>query len=294
MAQLEFDTAQRGPLPSLRHEVGAYEALWCEPRSSFKKLAERAANDPKARPSDWVPIGIAEQAGDDVLANLAKAGVTRFTIHLPADADYPPGLADARHPVRLLYAQGDWALTRTRIVSVVGTRTPSAEGAARARQIAHALAGRGLTVASGLAKGIDTAALTGALDAGGRVIAVIGTPLGTSYPKENKALQDRIAADHLLVSQVPVLRHARQGPRINRLFFPERNATMSALSEATIIVEAGETSGTLIQGRAALFQGRKLLILEQCFGRGLAWPERFEAQGAIRIKTPADLWKALD
>ena len=81
----------------------------------------------------------------------------------------------------------------------MGTRSPSPEGAKRARRIAHALASRGVTVASGLARGIDTGALTGALDAGAKVIAVIDTPLGVIYPKENRTLQERIAADHLLV-----------------------------------------------------------------------------------------------
>jgi DNA processing protein len=80
----------------------------------------------------------------------------------------------------------------------------------------------------------------------------------------------------------------------NRFFFPERNVTMSALTEATIIVEAGETSGTLTQARAALYQGRKLFILNSCFEReDLTWPARFEAQGAVRVREPDDIWKAL-
>jgi hypothetical protein len=87
---------------------------------------------------------------------------------------------------------------------------------------------------------------------------------------------------------------ARQAPPQNRLFFPERNVTMSALTEATVIVEAGETSGTLTQARAALHQGRKLFILDSCFrNASLAWPARFEAEGAIRVRTADDLWAAL-
>ena len=86
------------------------------------------------------------------------------------------------------------------------------------------------------------------------------------------------------------MQHAPQ----NRLFFPERNVTMSALTEATVIVEAGETSGTLIQARAALHQGRKLLILESCFqNRALTWPERFEKKGAIRVRDYDDIKRAL-
>jgi DNA processing protein len=114
------------------------------------------------------------------------------------------------------------------------------------------------------------------------------------YPKENAQLQERIAADFTVISQVPVLRYENQKVPQNRLFFPERNVTMSALTEATIIVEAGETSGTLVQARAALHQGRKLFILDSCFLRtDLTWPQRFADQGAIRVRTPDDIWKHL-
>jgi DNA processing protein len=98
----------------------------------------------------------------------------------------------------------------------------------------------------------------------------------------------------LLISQVPVLRYRRQRVPRNRFFFLERNVTMSALTEATVIVEAGETSGTLTQARAAFYQGRKLFILNSCFeGQGLTWPARFEARGAIRVREPDDIWNAL-
>jgi len=146
---------------------------------------------------------------------------------------------------------------------------------------------------AGLAEGIDTAAHTAALEEGGRTIAVLGTPLSEAYPSFNRELQARIARDHLVISQVPVLRYANQFPPQNRLFFPERNVTMSALTEATIIVEAGETSGTLTQARAALHQGRKLFILDSCFDRGLTWPSRFLAEGAVRVRAYDDIWSAL-
>lgn len=91
------------------------------------------------------------------------------------------------------------------------------------------------------------------------------------------------------------MRYGRQAPPQNRLFFPERNVTMSALTEATVIVEAGETSGTLTQARAALHQGRKLFILDSCFKDArLTWPARFEAEGAIRVTRMDDIWAALD
>jgi len=114
----------------------------------------------------------------------------------------------------------------------------------------------GWTIVSGLAEGIDTVAHTTALELGGRTIAVIGTPISESYPKSNAELQARIAKDFLVVSQVPIERYGHQIWKQNRGFFPERNVTMSALTEATVIVEASNTSGTLIQARAALRQNR--------------------------------------
>jgi DNA processing protein len=92
---------------------------------------------------------------------------------------------------------------------------------------------------------------------------------------------------------VPVKRYEDQDYRRNRLFFPERNITMSALTEATIIVEAGETSVTLIQARAALHQGRKLFILDNCFRKGLSWPKKFADKGAVRVVDYDDIRKNL-
>jgi DNA processing protein len=119
-------------------------------------------------------------------------------------------------------------------------------------------------------------------------------PITEYYPKENKDLQDFIAKNFLLVSQVPIVRYYQQNFKSNRIFFPERNATMSAISQATVIVEAGETSGSLTQARAALHQGRKLFILDSCFQNpGLTWPKRFEKQGAIRGSDYDDIKNAL-
>lgn len=287
-----------GPAPSAispKLELGAYEALWLQQGATFKTLAERFAKDPTALPSDFVSHAEANACANEVFAKLKRAGVHHFGVRINHAGDYPRKLRDARHPVEMLYYQGSWEFTETRSIAVVGSRKASTEGQQRAAQIAKGLVERDFTVVSGLAEGIDRAAHTAALACGGRTIAVIGTPLGSYYPKPNKDLQDTIAAEHLLISQVPVLRYAKQAPPQNRLFFPERNVTMSALTEGTVIVEAGETSGTLTQARAALHQGRKLFILESCFARGdLTWPARFEAEGAIRVRTMDDIWNALD
>lgn len=279
---------------SPRRELGAYEALWLEKGATFKVLAERFASDPDALPSDFVSPALADQCAADVMKRLKAAGVHHFGVRVHHAGDYPTQLRAARHPVEMLYYQGAWEYTETRCVAVVGSREPSEMGLRRAERLARELVDREFTVVSGLAKGIDTAAHTAALARNGRTIAVVGTPLGEVYPRENAELQQRIARDHLLISQVPVLRYDQQHWKQNRLFFPERNATMSALTEATIIVEAGETSGTLIQATAAIQQGRKLFILDSCFERSdISWPAKFEAKGAVRVRKPEDIWNAL-
>ncbi len=279
---------------SPRRELGAYEALWLEQGATFKSLADRFANDPSALPSDFVSSAVADEAAAETLALMKSRGVEIFGVRIHHAGDYPPRLRDARHPIEMLYYQGAWELSETRSVAVVGSRKASEDGVKRARRIARELVEREFTVVSGLAEGIDIAAHSSALDAGGRTIAVIGTPLGLYYPKAHQAMQERIAAEHLLISQVPVLRYERQHVPQNKLFFPERNVTMSALTEGTVIVEAGETSGTLTQARAALYQGRKLFILESCFQRtDLTWPARYEELGAIRVRSMDDIWTAL-
>lgn len=276
-------------------ELGAYEALWLEQGATFKTLADRFAKDPSALPSDFVGPSQALAAADEVLARLKASGVHQFGVRIHHAGDYPTKLRDARYPVELLYYQGAWEIVEARGVAVVGSRRASPEGRQRAAQVARGLVQRDFTVVSGLAEGIDRAAHEAALAAEGRTIAVIGTPLGQYYPRENRDLQQRIATDHLLISQVPVLRYARQAPPQNRLFFPERNVTMSALTEATVIVEAGETSGTLTQARAALHQGRKLFILDSCFRDArLTWPARFEVEGAVRVRSMDDIWAVLE
>lgn len=280
---------------SPRREMGAYEALFLEQGATFKSLAEKFASDPDALPSDFVEPAKAEQASKQVFDALHKAGVQKFGVRINKAGDYPEKLRDAKYPVELLYYQGAWELSEMRSLAVVGSRTPSEDGTRRAGRLARELVGRGFAIASGLAAGIDAAAHRAAIEAGGTTIGVIGTPLGEYYPKENRDLQNVIAKEHLLISQIPVLRYQVQPFQQKRHYFPERNATMSALTEGTIIVEAGETSGTLTQARAALFQGRKLFILDSCFQNpAITWPARFEQQGAIRVRHPEDIWKALE
>lgn len=278
-----------------RAEFGAYEYLWQQPNASTKKLAELFVSNPGSLPSDLVDSGEAERAADEVVKQFAKRGIKRFGVRVHGTHDYPSRLRDAVEPVEILYFLGSWELAEApRRVAVVGTRKVSADGASRTRKLVKALVAHDFTIVSGLAQGVDTIAHQTAIDCGGRTIAVIGTPISEVYPKENQELQHRLASEFLVVSQVPVLRYKAQGPNGNRLFFPERNKTMSALTEATIIVEASETSGTLIQAKAALDQGRKLFILESNFHNPtIKWPAKFEKLGAIRVREFEDIQREL-
>src|SRR5262245_23959093 len=137
------------------------------------------------------------------------------------------GFYDGKHG--LLWCAGDISLVKHPAVAIVGTRNVSSEGAARARRLARDLVRAGVVIVSGLAKGVDTCALTSAIENGGRVIAVIGTPLDKAYPAENKNLQERIYCEHLLISQF------KPDTRVFPSNFPERNKLMAAISDATVI-----------------------------------------------------------
>jgi DNA processing protein len=289
LERTDFETRAISPLM----EMGAYEALWDKPDTTFKTLSEKFAARPDAVPSDFVSPQKAHEYADFVQMRFREADVTRFGVRIHGAGEYPQKLRDAAHPIELLYYQGWWDLVESRSVAVVGTREPTKDGIARAARLVKELVKDNFTIVSGLASGIDTIAHETAIEEGGRTIAVIGTPLSQVYPKDNAELQREIAREFLLISQVPVKRYERQDYRRNRLFFPERNITMSALTEATIIVEAGETSGTLIQARAALNQGRKLYILDNCFRKGLSWPQKFADKGAIRVVDYDDIRKQL-
>lgn len=279
-------------MPSM--EIGAFEALWANGVSSFKQLRDKLALSNTMLPSNLVSRSTAKQFYDRTMSRLHAAGIDHFGVRIDGTIDYPKQLHDADYPLVLFYYQGLWDLVYTQGVSVVGTRKPSDEGIKRTKRLVKALVDAKYTIYSGLAAGIDAAAHQAAIECGGFTIAVTGTPLWLSYPKENAALQKEIVKNHLLISQVPVVSYEEKGINFTRLFFPERNITMAALSAATIIVEAGETSGTLKQAKAALKQGRKVFILNNNFENPrLTWPRKLEENGAIRVHEIDDILQGL-
>lgn len=183
---------------------------------------------------------------------------------------------ERKYAPRQLYVAGDLdLLKRGPRVSIVGSRTATAEGLARARALSRALVNHGMIVVSGLAAGIDTAAHTAAIEAGGRTVAVLGTSIEDSYPRENEALQAQIIREHLAVSQFAP--KTKTQPKN----FPLRNRTMALLSDATVIVEASEKSGTRHQGWEALRLGRLLFLMESvATDPSLSWPAQMIHYGA--------------
>ncbi|MBV8201005.1 MAG: DNA-protecting protein DprA [Acidobacteria bacterium] len=183
---------------------------------------------------------------------------------------------ERKHAPARLFAAGETDLVKrgTR-VAIIGARKPSPEGLRRARKLAAELAKAGVIVVSGLAEGIDTAAHQGALAAGGRTIAVLGTPLDVTYPRQNLELQRRIMTEHLALSPFA------PGSPVLRGNFPQRNRVMALISDATVIVEAGDASGALSQGWEALRLGRLLFILKSITAAAhLAWPGKMLQYGA--------------
>lgn len=188
-----------------------------------------------------------------------------------------------------LFLEGDISLlTEGRRISVVGSRKVSEAGLRRARVFTEALVRHNFVVVSGLAEGVDTVAHETAIRCGGKTIAVLGTPLDKVYPAKNKALLDKIKQDHLAISQFP-----QNYPSMAENF-PRRNRTMALISDATVIVEAGEKSGTRHQGWEALRLGRRVFIMENVVeDPNLSWPKEMINYGA-QVLTPEDISDVLE
>ncbi len=182
---------------------------------------------------------------------LEDEGITVTTV---LDDLYPPNLRMVHDRPAALFIRGELVERDERSVAVVGTRRASTPGVAAAKSVVADLVAADYVVVSGLAAGIDATAHQAALDAGGRTVAVIGTGLRHSFPKANAALQARIAAESAVVSQF----WPSQEPR--RWTFPQRNAVMSGFARATVVIEAGDTSGARMQARLASEHGRPVFL----------------------------------
>ena len=170
-------------------------------------------------------------------------------------SEFPPLLREIANPPDCLWTRGDRSLFGPAAIAIVGARAATRDGIEIAYQIAADLARAGIVIVSGLARGVDAAAHLGALDAGGKTIAVLGTGIDRVYPAENKELHERIAARGLLVTEFP------PGSPPDLFHFPQRNRIISGLSKAVVVVEAREKSGSLITARLAGDQGRDVMVV---------------------------------
>jgi DNA processing protein len=197
-----------------------------------------------------------EGHADRLAATLAwRAAVPGRRVLLLGDADYPSPLLHSADPPLLLYLQGDAALLSSPCLAIVGSRRPTAQGRDNASRFAQSLADQGWTIVSGLAAGVDGAAHEGALAAGGRTIAVVGTGIDRVYPPSHRALAHRIAETGLLISE-----YCLGTPPLSANF-PQRNRIIAGLSRGTLVVEAALRSGSLITARLASEAGRDVLAI---------------------------------
>lgn len=190
-----------------------------------------------------------------VEAEIAAAAEHGVRIIGRGDPDYPPGLAKIADPPIVLYVKGELRPTDAIAVAVVGSRRCTIYGSEQARRFAELLAQAGFTVVSGLARGIDSFAHYGAIEAGGRSIAVMGNGLNEVYPPENKALADKLLDHGAWISELPIRADVRAGN------FPVRNRIIAGMTLGTLVVEAAQKSGALITARLASEYNREVFAV---------------------------------
>jgi len=204
------------------------------------------------------------------------------------DEAYPVLLRRISSPPAALFVEGDPGCLWQPQIAVIGSRNPSSGGLDHARDFATTLARQGMTITSGLASGIDSAAHTAALDAGAFTIAVNGTGLDRVYPNSSRSVAERIRARGAMISELPL------GSPPRRQHFPSRNRIISGLSLAVLVVEAGLNSGTLITARKAAEQGRDVFALPGSLHNPMAKGcHRLIREGARLVETTADIIEEL-
>jgi DNA processing protein len=224
---------------------------------------------------------------DEARAEIQKAHDAGAYLTTVADDTFPTTLRLIFNLPPFLFVRGTLKEADLLSVAVVGTRDASEDGIKRAARMARLLTERGVTVVSGLARGIDTAAHTAALDSGGRTIAVIGTGIRRTYPAENKALAERITENGAVVSQF-----WPDGPPATYTF-PRRNVTMSGIAQGTIVIEASSTSGAKMQARLAIEHGKKVFLIKS-LTHEQEWARRYvESRGAYSVDDVEDVVRLL-
>jgi len=239
-----------------------------------------------AQSAQFVFEGKARAAAEDELKRVMEVGGSVLT---PEDKAYPERLREIYDPPAVLWIRGNVELLARPGIAVVGTRQPSPYGAGMAELLSRDLANRRLVILSGMARGVDTAAHKGAIEAGGKTVAVWGTGIDVIYPKENKKLAESIVATGgTIVSEYPL------GTFPAPQNFPIRNRILSGMSVGVLVIEAAEYSGTRITARCAMEQNRDVYAVPGNVTNKNAWgPNTLIKQGAKLTATWEDVWEDL-
>ncbi len=264
--------------PIIFHQLLARYGTAAAALEALPELARRGGG----RAIKLCPVAAAE-------AELAAAAAVGAQPLASCEAAYPPHLAALPDPPPLIYVLGDAARLASPAVAIVGARNASASAIRYTRRLAGDLGRKGLLVASGLARGIDTAAHTGALDAGAGTVAVLAGGVDVVYPAENSALYDAICAQGAVISEMP------PGIKPQARHFPRRNRLISGLALGVVVIEAAERSGSLITARFALEQGREVFAVPgspmdpRCRGSN-----RLIRQGAMLIQNADEVVEIIE
>ncbi len=262
---------------------GALVALLLRPRASWTKITldalecgdvEELLDRTVGNADALLPAADTERMITDAIGQIREWEADGTSVHAFTDSSYPAQLRDIHEMPPLLFTRGELSDDR-RAIAVVGSRAASEHGLKVARSVARTLAEAGVTVVSGLAAGIDTAAHTAALDADGRTVAVIGTGIRRTYPRENAELQRTIERRGLVISQFLPDAPPTRGS------FPMRNAVMSGYASATVVVEAGEHSGARIQARYALAHGRPVIMPDSLLSN--TWAQDYARRPGVHV-----------
>ena len=220
---------------------------------------------------------------------IVKAKAVGAKIVAPGDDEFPRRLMEIYDPPLCLYVRGDASILSQPGIAVVGTRHPTPYGVGMAERLACDLSARGIIIISGLARGVDTAAHRGVMNANGRTVGVFGTGVDVVYPRENAKLAEQmLSLGGALISEFPV------GTFAAPQNFPIRNRIISGLAAGVLVVEAGEYSGTRITARCALEQSREVYAVPGNVTNKLSWgPNTLIKQGAKLVATWEDVWEEL-
>ncbi len=260
----------------LLERFGTPEAVF---RASVKELLEVEGLSTKV--AEEIRKGPSEEAVKREIALVERTGAKILTLK---DEDYPSRLRNIYDPPPLLYLKGELRKGDELAISIVGSRKTTPYGRWVTERISQALARNGLTIVSGMARGVDSVAHWGAISGGGRTIAVLGCGVDVVYPRENRTLYTRIIEQGAVLSEFPMGSPPEGG------HFPKRNRLISGLSLGVVVVEAGPESGSLITANYALEQGREVFAIPGNVGAGGSrGTNRLIKEGAKLVESSEDI-----